>query len=127
MNDAYNANPDSLRYALDLLCELPASGKRVAVIGDMLELGEVSEAEHRAVGRYAAELDRLDALYTFGELAAFCCREAGAKCSGHFAEEERLQEVLNASLNPGDVLLLKASRGMKLERFAEGLMKLYDQ
>ena len=127
VNDTYNANPDSLRHALDLLCEMPASGKRVAVVGDMLELGEVSEAEHREIGRYAAGLRRLDALYTFGKQAALCCREAGAKCSGHFTEEERLQELLNRSLKPGDVLLLKASRGMRLERFAEGLMKSYDQ
>ena len=123
VNDTYNANPDSLRHALDLLCELPAKGKRVAVIGDMLELGDVSATEHQAIGRYAAALDRLDVLYTFGEQAAHCCREAGTKCSGHFTEEEKLQEMLNASLNPGDVLLLKASRGMRLERFAEGLMK----
>ncbi len=125
VNDTYNANPDSLRHALDLLCELPVSGKRVAVIGDMLELGDVSDIEHEAIGRYAAGLEQLDALYTFGEQAALCCREAGAKCSGHFNEEERLQKVLNASLNPGDVLLLKASRGMRLERFAEGLVKSY--
>lgn len=127
VNDTYNANPDSLRHALDLLCEMPASGKRVAVVGDMLELGDVSEAEHREIGRYAAGLERLDTLYTFGEQAELCCREAGAKCSGHFTEEESLQELLNTSLKPGDVLLLKASRGMRLERFAEGLIRSYDQ
>ncbi len=127
VNDTYNANPDSLRHALDLLCEIPASGKRVAVVGDMLELGDKSEAEHREIGRYAAGLGRLDALYTYGEQAALCCREAGAKCFGHFTEEERLQEQLNTVLKPGDVLLLKASRGMRLERFAEGLIQSYDQ
>ena len=127
VNDTYNANPDSLRQALDLLCEMPTSGKRVAVIGDMLELGNVSAAEHKEIGRYAAGLRQLDALYTFGEQAELCCREAGARCLGHFTEEERLQELLNTSLKPGDVLLLKASRGMRLERFAEGLMRSYDQ
>lgn len=122
VNDTYNANPDSMRQALDLLCELPTSGKRVAVIGDMLELGESSALEHRAIGRYVAGLQRIDSLYTFGEQAALCCAEAGAKCSGHFTDEEKLREVLSSSLDPGDVLLLKASRGMRLERFAEGLM-----
>ncbi|WP_294346067.1 UDP-N-acetylmuramoyl-tripeptide--D-alanyl-D-alanine ligase [Prosthecochloris sp.] len=122
VNDTYNANPDSMRQALDLLCALPTSGKRVAVIGDMLELGDVSVMEHRAIGRYVAGLRQIDSLYTFGEQAALCCTEAGAKCSGHFTEEEELQEVLSASLDPGDVLLLKASRGMRLERFADGLM-----
>ncbi|MCG8343595.1 MAG: UDP-N-acetylmuramoyl-tripeptide--D-alanyl-D-alanine ligase, partial [Chlorobiales bacterium] len=121
----YNANPDSLRHALDLLCELPVSGKRVAVIGDMLELGDKSTSEHRSIGRYASGLEQLDSLYTFGEHAVHCCKEAGMKCLGHFTEEKRLQEVLSATLRPGDVLLLKGSRGMRLERFAEGLMKSY--
>lgn len=123
VNDAYNANPDSVRNALDLLCELPVSGKRIAVIGDMLELGDVSTSEHEGIGRYVASLDNLDILYTFGEQAALCCRAAGAKCSGHFVDSASLQRVLNESLNPGDVLLLKGSRGMFLERFAEGLLK----
>ena len=123
VNDTYNANPDSVRNALDLLCELSVSGKRIAVIGDMLELGKVSAAEHEGIGRYAASLDNLDILYTFGEQAAHCCKEAGAKCAGHFMDSVRLQQVLNESLNPGDVLLLKGSRGMFLERFAEGLLK----
>lgn len=125
VNDTYNANPDSLRHALDLLCELPVSGKRVAVIGDMLELGNQSVIEHQAIGRYAAGLEKLDSFYTFGEHTVHCCREAGAKCSGHFTKKERLQEVLSTTLEPGDVLLLKASRGMRLERFAEGLIKSY--
>lgn len=123
MNDTYNANPDSVRHALDLLCELPASGKRVAVIGDMLELGAVSTMEHEGIGHYAASLDRLDILYTFGEQAALCCRAAGTKCSGHFMDSDRLQGVLNKSLHQGDILLLKGSRGMRMERFAEGFMK----
>ncbi len=123
VNDTYNANPDSMRQALDLLCELPVKGKRVAVLGDMLELGEGSAAEHRNIGRYASGLDRLDILFTFGEEAANICMAAGAKCSGSFMEEETLQETLDALLHPGDVLLLKASRGMRLERFAEKLMK----
>ena len=125
VNDTYNANPDSLRHALDLLCELPVSGQRVAVIGDMLELGDKSTSEHRSIGRYASGLEQLDLLYTFGEHAVHCCKEAGMKCSGHFTEEKRLREVLSAALRPGDVLLLKGSRGMRLERFAEGLMKSY--
>ena len=123
VNDTYNANPDSMRHALDLLCELPAKGKRVAVLGDMLELGEGSVSEHRNIGRYAAGLEPLDILFTFGEEAASVCMAAGTKCSGSFMEEGALQEALDALLHPGDVLLLKASRGMRLERFAEALMK----
>ncbi|MCW8795943.1 MAG: UDP-N-acetylmuramoyl-tripeptide--D-alanyl-D-alanine ligase [Chlorobium sp.] len=124
VNDTYNANPDSVRNALDLLCELPVTGKRVAVIGDMLELGGVSAPEHEEIGRYAASLDGLDALYTFGEQAALCCRTAGMKCAGHFMDHGALQHLLHESLSPGDVLLLKGSRGMKLERVAEGLLNL---
>lgn len=125
VNDSYNANPDSVSHALDLLCELPVSGKRVAVIGDMLELGAVSAREHEGIGRYIASLDRLDALYTFGEQAALCCKAAGVKCFGHFTDSDRLLGVLSALLVPGDVLLLKGSRGMRLERLADGLMQSY--
>ncbi len=122
VNDTYNANPDSVRHALDVLCGLRCRGKRVAVLGDMLELGEAASAEHEGIGRYAASLDGLDLLYAFGERSASICRAAGEKCAGHFTEGDPLLDILKDSLVPGDVLLLKGSRGMRLERFAEGLM-----
>ena len=125
INDTYNANPDSVRHALDVLCELPGSGKRIAVIGDMFELGRVSSKEHERIGRYASSLDRLDALYTFGEQSVFCCRSAGDKCSGHFTDNDMLLDLLNTLLKPGDTLLLKGSRGMRMERFVDGLMQSY--
>lgn len=127
VNDTYNANPDSVCHALDFLCELPVSGKRIAVIGDMLELGETGDAEHEKVGRDIAAREQIDTLYTFGELARHCCKTAGAKCAGYFTEIEKLRQVLRASLDTGDALLLKASRGMRLERVADGLVNTFGQ
>lgn len=127
INDTYNANPDSVRHALDVLCTLRSPGKRVAVLGDMLELGGVSAVEHEGIGRYAASLDALDTLYGFGPEAEALCRAAGSKCSGHFTDFDMLLGILKRSLVAGDVLLLKGSRGMRLERFAEGLMTVSEQ
>ncbi|ASQ91504.1 UDP-N-acetylmuramoyl-tripeptide--D-alanyl-D-alanine ligase [Prosthecochloris sp. GSB1] len=127
INDTYNANPDSVRHALDVLCTLRSSGKRVAVLGDMLELGGVSLEEHEGIGRYASSLGSLDALYGFGEEAGALCHAAGSKCSGHFTDFDTLLDILKRSLAAGDVLLLKGSRGMRLERFAEGLMTIREQ
>ncbi|MBO8093489.1 MAG: UDP-N-acetylmuramoyl-tripeptide--D-alanyl-D-alanine ligase [Prosthecochloris sp.] len=119
-NDTYNANPDSVTMAMKTVCEMPCSGRRVLVLGDMLELGSVSADEHRRIGELAVKLP-FDALFTYGESSALACRAAGPKCRGHFSSHAHLLEALKAFLAAHDVLLLKGSRGMRLERIAEGL------
>lgn len=125
INDAYNANPTSMKAALQTLAEMRAPGKRVAVLGDMAELGSLSELAHFKMGEYVAELG-LHALVTVGERARRIAE--GAKASGMDTDSVRpcltadeASEVLDDLVEPGDVVLVKASRVMGLERVVEGI------
>ena len=123
LDDAYNANADSMRAALETLCDLPFQGRRVAILGDMGELGAQSEAAHVEIGRYAAEL-KIGQLFTVGKMAATmarAAREAGLTRVIEFVEVEAAVRAVKNFLKPGDVVLLKASRSSRLERIAETL------
>ena len=120
LDDTYNASPISMKAALDLLGEMP--GKKVAVLGDMLELGSYEEEGHREVGQHAAAV--VDVLYAIGPRAAGIA--AGARSSGltqvrHLAEQEAAEPALRELLSPEVFLLLKASRGMALDALANRL------
>jgi UDP-N-acetylmuramoyl-tripeptide--D-alanyl-D-alanine ligase len=120
LDDTYNASPAATIAALDLLAETP--GRHVALLGDMLELGQVADAEHDRVGRHAAT--RCDALYTVGTLAArisAAARDAGLAASTHCASKDAAIEALRGALRPGDVLLVKASRALALETVVRAL------
>ena len=123
LEDCYNANADSMRAALDTLCELPLQGRRVAVLGDMAELGAGSEAAHEEIGRRAAELGvgQLFAVGANSAVTARAAREAGLRRVIEFAEVEAAVRAVKNFLKPGDVVLLKASRSSRLERIAETL------
>ncbi len=121
LNDTYNANSDSMRQAIEALCDMPCGGKRVAVLGDMLELGAAGDVEHEAIGRYIRQRP-IDILLTFGDKARLICREAPGACRGHFESREQLLELLLALLHENDVVLFKGSRGMKLEQVVESLI-----
>ena len=123
LDDSYNANADSTIAALETLCGLPLQGRRVAVLGDMAELGAHSAAAHAEVGRRAAEL-KLGQLFAIGQMAAVtgkAARDAGLMRVFEFAEVEAALNVVKGFLKPGDVVLLKASRASRLERIAEML------
>lgn len=123
VNDAYNANADSMAAALRTLMELPCKGRRVAVLGDMAELGSHACAAHREVGRCAAELG-VGQLFAVGKMAAAtagAAREAGLARVLEFTDIESAAPAVKSFLRPGDLLLLKASRSMRLERLAEML------
>jgi UDP-N-acetylmuramoyl-tripeptide--D-alanyl-D-alanine ligase len=123
LDDCYNANADSMRAALDTLCELPLQGRRVAVLGDMAELGATGSAAHEEIGRRAAEL-KIGQLFTVGAnsaLTARAAREAGLTRVIEFADVEAAVRAVKNFLKPGDVVLLKASRSSRLERIAESL------
>jgi len=125
LNDCYNANADSTVAALETLCGLPLQGRRVAVLGDMNELGAHSLAAHAEVGRRAAELG-IGQLFAVGKMApvtAKAARAAGLTRVIEFADVEAAAAVLKNFLKTGDVVLLKASRASRLERIAE-LLKL---
>lgn len=110
--DCYNAGPESMKAAFAVLRDQPAAGRRVAVLGDMLELGAFAPAAHRAVGEQAAEA--ADLVLAYGPLSVDLAAAAGDK-GRHFDTREALLEALQAVAKPGDVLLFKASHGMHLE------------
>jgi UDP-N-acetylmuramoyl-tripeptide--D-alanyl-D-alanine ligase len=116
LDDSYNAAPDSMAAALDLLASLP--GRHVAVLGEMLELGDAAAEAHRAVGAHAART--ADLLIAIGPTAAEY--EAGARSAGMapqaihaVADRQAAVELLLRELQPGDVVLLKGSRGAELD------------
>jgi UDP-N-acetylmuramoyl-tripeptide--D-alanyl-D-alanine ligase len=123
LDDAYNANADSMVAALETLCALPLQGRRVAVLGDMAELGAQSEAAHAEIGRRAAELG-IGQLFAVGRMApviAAAARAAGLSRVIEFADVEAAKSAVKSFLKAGDVVLLKASRASRLERIAETL------
>ena len=124
LDDAYNASPASMAAALEVLKDLP--GRRVAVLGDMLELGAYDEEGHREVGRMAAEA--VDVLVTVGVRAqriAQGAREAGLDRSAVrcvYGSDEAIRAV-EGLLRPGDYVLVKASRSMGLEALVYALVE----
>lgn len=114
LNDTYNANADSMIAALETLAGLPASGKRIAVLGDMLELGGQSAAEHERVGRAAAALG-IDYVLTYGPLARTIAATPGLRAAMQYDQKNMLAEYLLELVAPGDVVLVKGSRGMRME------------
>jgi len=123
LNDAYNANADSTLAALQTLCELPFQGRRVAVLGDMNELGAHAEAAHREIGQRAAELG-IGQLFAVGKMAsvtAGAARQAGLARVIEFSDVEAAMSAVKSFLKAGDVVLFKASRACQLERIAETL------
>lgn len=125
INDAYNANPDSMIAALRTIASAPRAGKFIAVLGDMLELGTAAAELHEAVGKEAAALG-VERLLVFGDHAADVIR--GARAAGLANGSAMmcdaladLEATLLAELKAGDVLLIKGSRGMKMERIVEHL------
>ncbi len=116
VNDAYNANPESMRAALSNFPEPKEGGKRIAVLASMLELGSFSVDAHREAGQLAQR--HADHLLVFGEEAAPLCEafEEGKKPSEHFIDRDALALRLKEIMRPGDVVLVKGSRGMQLEK-----------
>ena len=119
IEDCYNANPDSMKAALAMFREYPCK-RRFALLGDMLELGDISRAAHEEVGRQAVE-NKVDYLVTYGEQAKRIAVVAAAKGlpTLHADTYAQAAETLLNKMQPGDALLVKASRGMALEKVLE--------
>lgn len=124
INDSYNANPDSTRAALRVLQEMPATGRRVFVFGDMLELGDHAEHEHASIGAALKHFD-VQLFYGHGPMTRAAVEAAAQKAPNvtarHFEQKNELTQALRKVLEPGDVLLLKGSRGMKMEEILDNL------
>jgi UDP-N-acetylmuramoyl-tripeptide--D-alanyl-D-alanine ligase len=114
INDSYNANPISMRAALDHLASLDASGRRVAVLGEMRELGTDAATYHREIGEYARERGVALVIGVGEQASAYQPDE-------QVADAEAAADALAAAIRPGDAILVKGSRAVGLERVAEKL------
>ncbi|MDE2954007.1 MAG: UDP-N-acetylmuramoyl-tripeptide--D-alanyl-D-alanine ligase [Gemmatimonadota bacterium] len=123
INDTYNANPASMGAALETLSQIEVDGRRIAVVGDMRELGAMTHDAHRALGREAGNR-QIDALFALGDLAEVVVdggREAGIDQAWAYADQDALTGALQAYLKPGDLMLIKGSRGIAMERIVTAL------
>lgn len=126
INDAYNASPDSMKAALQVLASVPAQ-RKIAVLSDMLEMGEEAENGHRLVGRYALE-SAVDFVFTTGNHSHWISDEALAggmppERVCHYETKDALIAGLKAVVASGDAVLVKGSRSMKMERVVEALQE----
>ena len=127
INDAYNANPDSMTCAIDAAITVPRAGRLVLILGDMLELGERAPDAHQSIGMYIAHLETPTTIITVGpESRAIAdeCRKAPMVESVAALpdwSDDSIERVVGA-LAPGDTALLKASRGVGLERIVDRLI-----
>lgn len=134
IEDCYNASPESMRAAINVLCKLGGKDKRkLALLGDMRELGNSSEALHRGIGEYVVA-NGVDMLFTIGRSARYIADGAlkcGMSSESIFINEDENEyenvanEIMRIS-TMGDVLLVKASRAIRAERVVESLQRLYD-
>ncbi len=124
VEDCYNASPDSMYAALKTLENWQGGSRRIAVLADMLELGQISEQAHRDVGRFAA-MHGVDLLLAYGPQARYYVEGANeVRAIGrHFTEKETLCQALRQQVSPGCVVWVKGSRGMRLEEILEGLYR----
>jgi UDP-N-acetylmuramyl pentapeptide synthase len=123
LNDTYNSNPESALAALNWLSFIPAKGRKIAVLADMLELGDSAKGEHRKIGKKVAE-SKINYLFTFGDLAREIAAAADSKVkSESFDDMNYLCEKILQTASSGDVVLVKGSRGMKMERVVDVLRK----
>ncbi len=126
INDAYNANPQSMKEALTTLSQYKSSGRRFLVIGDMLELGDLSQSAHKDLGHEVAR-QSIDVLVTVGELAALAAEEARSEgmatdCALALGSHEEASAYLKETTRPGDCLLFKGSRGAGMEKVIQKLV-----
>ncbi|WP_078382402.1 UDP-N-acetylmuramoyl-tripeptide--D-alanyl-D-alanine ligase [Sutcliffiella halmapala] len=124
INDAYNASPTSMRAAIDLLGSLTGFEKKIAVLGDMLELGDQEKSYHQEVGKYIQEKN-IDYVYTYGDLGNEIAKGAiealgPLKVKAYMDKKELINDLLGI-IQPNDVVVVKGSRGMKLEEVVQGI------
>jgi UDP-N-acetylmuramoyl-tripeptide--D-alanyl-D-alanine ligase len=129
LDDSYNANPDSMKAALQTLVELDTDGKRIAVLGEMRELGKESERGHEEVGEAAAAFG-IDQLIGIGELGAVISRaaeKAGLEKTKAVRSTSEAAELLLDIAGPGDLVLIKGSRLARTEDVIEAFAKQSSQ
>lgn len=126
INDAWNASPVSMKAAIETLEELDGHSKKIVVLGDMLELGDKAREFHQDIGRIINP-EKVDYLYSVGDLG----REIASEAEKHFPEgrvkafrnKDEVIDMIRNIISPSDVVLVKGSRGMELEKIVYGLLK----
>ena len=122
IEDTYNANLESTIAAIEYLKAFSGNGKRIFVFGDMLELGSSSEKQHRIIGE-KCQKEELSAVFTFGNETIVAHEEMNESIlHKHFDEKEALLSSLNDIISKGDKILVKGSRGMRMEEIVEGII-----
>ena len=122
VDDCYNANPASMKAALEALGSLAIEGRPIAVLGDMLELGKDELKAHEQMGVSASDLAQRVAFFGTRMKAAYnVATKKLRRNAAHFDKVELLVDWLSNDLKKGDVVLVKGSRGMKLERVVDAL------
>src|SRR3989337_1227811 len=123
INDTYNANPDSMRRGVEELVRLKGSGRAIAVLGDMLELGMASEAEHRSLGEFLCD-SKVDLVIAYGKQGEHVLEVLRGRAKGILAEtHDKAAENLIKLAKEGDLVLIKGSRGMQMEKVIQRLFK----
>jgi UDP-N-acetylmuramoyl-tripeptide--D-alanyl-D-alanine ligase len=125
-DDSYNANPDSMRAALETFSEMRTTGKKVLVLGDMLELGVHSGEEHGRLGLKIPDLG-FEYLFTYGPEAEALYAAACTPFGGHYTDKKELVRDLFGILESGDAVLVKGSRGMRMEEVIVEIEKRYSE
>ena len=124
IDDTYNASPDSMKAAIDVLSDMECCGKKYILLGDMFELGDNADAYHASVGDYMVGKN-IDALLTIGEMSVLIAEHAEkanpALEISSFDDKEKLKEYLKETFKPEDMILIKASNGMHLKEIVEFL------
>lgn len=123
INDCYNANPESTMAALNVLQNMQTAGRKIVVLADMLELGAAAEQEHRNIGKEISKMN-VDYLFGFGTYARLLVEEALENLNitaRYFENKPDLIQDLKSVLKPGDLILIKGSRGMAMETVLQAL------
>ncbi|MCC5803998.1 UDP-N-acetylmuramoyl-tripeptide--D-alanyl-D-alanine ligase [Rossellomorea vietnamensis] len=124
INDAYNASPTSMKAAIGLVSELEGFRTKILVLGDMLELGDQEEEFHQEIG-HLIDQEKIQQVFTFGRLGTFIAKGALENFPEErvhsYMDKESLAQELSSLIKGDELILFKASRGMKLEEIIEGL------
>lgn len=130
IDDTYNANPDSVKAAIDYLIDISNNRRKVVILGDMLELGEYTVKSHEEIGEYC-HLSGIDLLIAYGDYSKHIVDSAVS--SGmrpgdvfYYQNKQELLRSLKTIVKPGDVILVKGSRGMKMDEIVDYLEEKYD-
>lgn len=127
LNDAYNASPTSMKAAIDVLQNMNGHHKKIAILGDMLELGEQEQQFHTEIGRLL-DPNKVDYLFTIGDLGKYIAVGARERLDENniyaYTDKVELAHKLEQMLSPHDLILVKASRGMALEKIVEQIKQM---